>query len=85
MGLDKIVKFPQGAGSFTILVLSFTYDLPEFEKEMEERLRTHLRRRYKLICRAQAYGRFLSHKLYGRYGFFKIPSLAGWKSTHALR
>jgi len=50
----------------------------------EERLRTHLRRRHKLKCRRTAYIRFPRTDLYGRYGLYKPPTEAGWKSAHAL-
>lgn len=46
---------------------------------VDERLRTHLRRRFKLVSRAQAYNRFPSSKLYGRFGLFKLPTTAVWR------
>jgi group II intron reverse transcriptase/maturase len=52
--------------------------------QVEERLRTHLRRRHKLHSRAAAYARFPSHSLYERYGLFKLTTTAGWKKAHAL-
>lgn len=52
--------------------------------QVEERLRTHLRRRHKLHSRAAAYNRFPNHRLYERYGLFKLPTTAGWKKAHAL-
>jgi len=52
--------------------------------QVEERLRTHLRRRHKLQSRAAAYRCFPNHSLYGRYGLFKMPTTAGWKKAHAL-
>ncbi len=51
--------------------------------QVEERLRTHLRRRHK-VHRASAYRRFPNHRLYERYGLFKLPTTAGWKKAHAL-
>jgi hypothetical protein len=51
---------------------------------VEERLRTHLRRRHKLQSRASVYHRFPNHSLYKRYGLFKLPTTAGWKKAHAL-
>ena len=51
---------------------------------VEERMRTHLRRRFKLHSRAQAYYRIPTSKLYGSYGLFKLPTTAGWRKTHAL-
>lgn len=44
----------------------------------EERVRTHLRRRYKLSSRAQAYQRIPNARLYGDIGLFKLPTTAGW-------
>lgn len=52
--------------------------------QVEERLRTHLRRRHKLKSRGAAYDRFPNHSLYERYGLFKLPTSAGWKKAHAL-
>ncbi|MCK5920576.1 MAG: group II intron reverse transcriptase/maturase [Methylococcales bacterium] len=52
--------------------------------QVEERLRTHLRRRHKLQSRGSAYIRFPNHKLYKRYGLYKLPTTAGWKKAHAL-
>ena len=52
--------------------------------QVEERLRTHLRRRHKLPSRGSAYRRFPSHRLYERYGLYKLPTTAGWKKAHAL-
>ena len=52
--------------------------------QVEERLRTHLRRRHKLLSRGAAYDRFSGHSLYARYGLFKLPTTAGWKKAHAL-
>jgi group II intron reverse transcriptase/maturase len=51
---------------------------------VEERLRAHLRRRFKLHSRAQAYHRLPTSKLYGSYGLFKLPTTAGWRKAHAL-
>jgi len=50
---------------------------------VEERVRTHLRKRHKLVSRAQAYQRFPGHVLYGRHGLFKLPTTAGWNRAHA--
>ena len=52
--------------------------------QVEERLRTHMRRRHKLHSRGAAYARFPGHSLYERYGLFKLPTTAGWKKAHAL-
>ena len=49
----------------------------------EERLRTHLRKRHKVKDRGTALKRFRSASLYERYGLYKPPMGAGWKSAHA--
>lgn len=49
----------------------------------EERLRTHLRKRHKVKDRGTAYKRFRSASLYQRYGLYKPPMEAAWKSAHA--
>jgi group II intron reverse transcriptase/maturase len=51
---------------------------------VEERMRTHLRRRFKLASRAQAYHHLPTSKLYDRFGLFKLPTTAGWRKTNAL-
>jgi RNA-directed DNA polymerase len=48
---------------------------------VEERVRTQLRRRYKLSSREQAYQRFSRQVIYGRYGVFKLPSTAPWRTA----
>jgi RNA-directed DNA polymerase len=50
----------------------------------EDRLRTHLRKRHKVKDRGTALKRFRSSSLYERYGLYKPPTEAGWKSAHAL-
>lgn len=52
---------------------------------VEERLRTHLRRRSKARNRAEGYARFGNRALYEKYGLYKIPTTAGWTKAHALR
>ena len=49
----------------------------------DERLRTHLRKRYKVKQRYKGYKRFPSEILYQRYGLFKLPATAPWKRAHA--
>ena len=49
----------------------------------EERLRTHLMKRHKVKDRGIALGRFPSQQLYQRYGLYKVPTTAGWRSAHA--
>jgi RNA-directed DNA polymerase len=51
--------------------------------QIEERLRTHQRRRHKIKSRGAAYDRFPNHSLYERYGLLKLPTTAGWKKAHA--
>ncbi len=50
----------------------------------EQRMRTHLMKRHKVKDRRIGAGRFPSVDLYGRYGLYKVPTAAGWKSAHAL-
>jgi RNA-directed DNA polymerase len=52
---------------------------------LEERLRTHLRKRYKVRDRKSGYMRFPRRDLYEKYGLYKVPTTAGWKTVHALR
>src|SRR5690606_2446816 len=49
----------------------------------EARLRTHLMKRYKVKDRQTGQARFRHADLYGRYGLYKIPAGAGWRSVHA--
>jgi RNA-directed DNA polymerase len=50
----------------------------------ENRLRTHLMKRHKVKDRGCGLGRFPSADLYGRYGLYKVPAVAGWRAAHAL-
>ena len=50
----------------------------------QDRLRTHLMKRHKVKDRDAGLGRFPSRVLYARYGLYKVPALAGWRSAHAL-
>jgi RNA-directed DNA polymerase len=50
---------------------------------LEERLRTHLRKRHKLKSWAAGYEQFPNQRLYARHGLFKLPTTAGWTRTHA--
>lgn len=50
----------------------------------EQRMRTHLMKRHKVKDRGIGEGRFPSVDLYRRYGLYKVPTAAGWKSAHAL-
>ena len=49
----------------------------------EQRLRTHLMKRHKVRDRGIGEGRFPSAALYSRYGLYKLPTTAGWRSAHA--
>lgn len=50
----------------------------------ENRLRTHLMKRHKVKDRGTGLRRFPSAELYGRYGLYKIPTVAGWRVVHAV-
>ena len=58
--------------------------LGKVKTHAEERLRTHLMKRHKVKDRGTGIGRFPSQQLYTRYGLYKVPTTAGWKSAHAL-
>ena len=49
----------------------------------EDRLRTHLMKRHKVKDRGSGLRRFPRTDLYGRYGLYKAPAVAGWRSAHA--
>jgi RNA-directed DNA polymerase len=49
----------------------------------EQRMRKHLMKRHKVKDRWIGEGRFPSVELYRRYGLYKVPTAAGWKSAHA--
>ena len=49
----------------------------------EDRLRTHLMKRHKINDRGTGLRRFPRVDLYGRYGLYKVPTVAGWRSAHA--
>lgn len=50
----------------------------------EERLRTHLRKRFKVRTRTLGFTRFPNKVIYERCGLFKLPSSAPWKRAHVL-
>ena len=52
---------------------------------VEERLRTHLRKRHKIKDRGAGYIRFSKRVLYGKYGLYQVPTTAGWTRAHAMR
>ena len=49
----------------------------------EERLRTHLMKRHKVKDRGTGISCFPSRQLYAKYGLYKVPTTAGWKSAYA--
>jgi len=49
----------------------------------EQRMRRHLMKRHKVKDRGIGEGRFPSVELYRRYGLYKVPTAAGWRSAHA--
>ena len=57
--------------------------LGKVKTHAEERLRIHLMKRHKIKDRGIGLGRFPSQQLYTKYGLYKVPTTAGWKSAHA--
>ena len=58
--------------------------LEKVKVHAEERLRKHLMKRHKVKDRGIGLGRFPSQQLYTKYGLYKVPTKAGWKTAHAL-
>lgn len=58
--------------------------LEKVKAHTEQRMRKHLMKRHKVKDRGIGEGRFPSVDLYRRYGLYKVPTAAGWKSAHAL-
>ena len=58
--------------------------LEKVKTHAEERLRTHLMKRHKVKDRRIGLGRFPRQQLYTKYGLYKVPTTAGWKTAHAL-
>ena len=52
---------------------------------LEERMRTHLRKRHKIRDRRRGFSRFANRDLYGKYGLYKVPTTAGWTNAQASR
>jgi hypothetical protein len=50
---------------------------------VEERLRTHLRKRHKIKDRRTGYALYPNRVLYRQYGLYKVPTSAGWTKAHA--
>ncbi|MDX8400647.1 MAG: group II intron maturase-specific domain-containing protein [Gallionellaceae bacterium] len=57
--------------------------LKKVKTHAEERLRTHLMMRHKVKDSEIGSGRFPSQQLDTKYGLYKVPTTAGWKSAHA--
>ena len=57
--------------------------MDKLKTHAERRLRTHLMNRHKVKDRGIGEGRFPSVSLYRRYGLYKVPTAAGWRSAHA--
>jgi group II intron reverse transcriptase/maturase len=58
--------------------------LSQLKGHVEERLRTHLRKRHKVKDRGIGYARFGNRALYEKYSLYKVPTTAGWTKAHAL-
>ena len=71
-GEQPVAAVPQGRGFLRKGGLSFLYP------------RTHLRKRHKVKDRGTGLRRFPHADLYERYGLYKVPAGAGWKTAHAL-
>ena len=57
--------------------------LGNVKRHVEERLRTHLRKRHKIKKRGTGYILFNNSTLYGKYRGYKVPTAAGWTKAHA--
>lgn len=58
--------------------------MDKIKTHAEQRSHTHLMKRHKVKDRGIGEGRFWSVGLYRRYGLYKVPTAAGWRSAHAL-
>jgi len=86
--LDKIVRNVNRSLKGWVIYFHYRNSSQGLEKvktHAEQRLRTHLRKRYKVKDRGIGEGRFPSADLYRRYGLCKVPTTEGWKSAHVLR
>jgi RNA-directed DNA polymerase len=52
--------------------------LSRIRNHLEQRMITHLRKRYKVRDRKAGYARFPNRSLYVKYGLYKVPTTAGW-------
>jgi RNA-directed DNA polymerase len=57
--------------------------MSKVRRHAEDRLRTHLMKRHKVKDRGTGWIRFPIADLYGRYGLYRVPTTAGWRSAHA--
>ena len=60
-----------------------TKAMSRVRQHAEDRLRMHLRARYKVRRRCTGFVRFPRRHLYERYGLYRPPTVAGWRSAHA--
>jgi RNA-directed DNA polymerase len=60
-----------------------TRALEKLKTHAEERLRKRLMKRHKVKDRGIGAGRFPRRDLYARYGLYRVPTRAGWRSAHA--
>ena len=58
--------------------------LDKVKTHAEERLRTHLMNHHKVRNRVAGIEQYPRQKLYMHYGLYKVPTMAGWKTAHAL-
>ena len=58
--------------------------LTHLKSHVEERLRTHLRKRHKVRERKAGYVLFPIGRLYEKCALYKVPTTAGWTKAHAL-
>ena len=58
--------------------------MSKVKNHAEARLRTHLMKRHKVRNRGTGLIRFPRKDLYARYGLYKVPTVSGWNSAHAL-
>ncbi len=58
--------------------------MSKVKRYAEERLRSHLMKRHKVKDRGSGYGQFPDRELYDRYGLYRVSTVAGWRTAHAL-
>ena len=62
-----------------------SHALGQVRYHLEQRVRTHLRKRHKVRDRKAGYVKFPHRALYEKYGLYKVPTSAGWTPAHAVR